>query len=302
MQYCPGDMGISRISMSQYLANLCHTTCTGPHTMLGLSVGFPAASAWPANATWPPSRRACRPPRTRWPSSRPAPRSSGGVPQVGQDGDAAALDLCRLGVLVLVDEVLVDAEVHQLVDLRLLPRLAEGGQVLARVAVEEQLVGDRLERLGRRHLLAGTVVSRGGRPTCPGRRRSSRSTPPGRSPSCATASRPSCRLSTVLRPTVPAHSSRGRPNWPISGAAIGCAGRRRRPLRGEGRSGGDELQACPPVTAAGEDPALRCPRRGRRWSARSRDGPPASNGAGGAPWCGSGTPGSPSRPGRRRSP
>ena len=41
---------------------------------------------------------------------------------------------------------------------RLLPRLAEGGQVLAGVAVEEELVGDGLERLGRRHLLAGAVV------------------------------------------------------------------------------------------------------------------------------------------------
>ena len=82
----------------------------------------------------------------------------GRVPQVGQDGDAAALDLGSLGVLVLVDEVLVDAQVHQLVDLRLLPRLAEGGQVLAGVAVEEELVGDGLERLGRRHLLAGAVV------------------------------------------------------------------------------------------------------------------------------------------------
>ena len=30
--------------MSQYLANLCHTTCTAPHTMLGLSVGLPSAS------------------------------------------------------------------------------------------------------------------------------------------------------------------------------------------------------------------------------------------------------------------
>ena len=43
MQYLPGDMGISRISMSQYRANLCHTTCTGPQTMFGLSLGLPAA-------------------------------------------------------------------------------------------------------------------------------------------------------------------------------------------------------------------------------------------------------------------
>ena len=82
----------------------------------------------------------------------------GRVPQVGQHVDAAPLELGRLGILVLVDQVLVDAEVHQLVDLRLLPGLAEGGQVLAGVAVEEQLVGDRLERLGRPHLVVGTGV------------------------------------------------------------------------------------------------------------------------------------------------
>src|ERR1700739_1131524 len=29
--------------MSQYRANLCHPTCTGPHTMFGLSVDLPAA-------------------------------------------------------------------------------------------------------------------------------------------------------------------------------------------------------------------------------------------------------------------
>ena len=36
-------VGTSRISMSQYRANLCQTTCTGPHTMFGLSVDLPAA-------------------------------------------------------------------------------------------------------------------------------------------------------------------------------------------------------------------------------------------------------------------
>ena len=29
--------------MSQYRANLCHTTCTGPHTIFGASVLLPAA-------------------------------------------------------------------------------------------------------------------------------------------------------------------------------------------------------------------------------------------------------------------
>ena len=64
-------MGISRISMSQYLANLCHTTCTGPHTMLGLSVGLPAGLALgPPAPLGRHARRACRPPTSRWPSTR----------------------------------------------------------------------------------------------------------------------------------------------------------------------------------------------------------------------------------------
>ena len=79
----------------------------------------------------------------------------GCVPQVGQHVHAAALELGRLGVLVLVDQVLVDGDVHQAMDLGLLPRLAEGGQVLAGVAVEHQLVDDGLERLVGPHLLGG---------------------------------------------------------------------------------------------------------------------------------------------------
>src|SRR6516165_3016818 len=43
IMYRPGAIGTSRISMSQYRANLCQTTCTGPHTMFGLPVGWPAA-------------------------------------------------------------------------------------------------------------------------------------------------------------------------------------------------------------------------------------------------------------------
>ena len=58
--------------------------------------------------------------------------------------DAAGLELGGLRVLVLVDHVLVDGEVHDLVDLGLDPGLAEGGQVLAGVAVEHQLVDHHL--------------------------------------------------------------------------------------------------------------------------------------------------------------
>ena len=47
--------------MSQYLANLCHTTCTGPHTMFGRSAGFPSAARFARHrhlAASPPSMHA----------------------------------------------------------------------------------------------------------------------------------------------------------------------------------------------------------------------------------------------------
>ena len=84
----------------------------------------------------------------------------GRVPQVGHHVDAAPLDLGGLRVLVLVDHVLVDRELHQPVDLGLLPGLAEGGQVLAGVAVEHDLVGDHLEGVLGRDLLLGEPVLR----------------------------------------------------------------------------------------------------------------------------------------------
>ncbi len=74
MQYLPGDMGISRISMSQYLANLCHTTWTGPHTMLGLSVGLPSASRLARHrhlAAMPPSMQASDEPMAEQPTASP---------------------------------------------------------------------------------------------------------------------------------------------------------------------------------------------------------------------------------------
>ena len=74
MQYFPADMGISRISMSQYLANLCHTTWTGPHTMLGLSVGLPSASRLARHrhlAAMPPSMQASEEPMAEHPTASP---------------------------------------------------------------------------------------------------------------------------------------------------------------------------------------------------------------------------------------
>ena len=64
------------------------------------------------------------------------------VPEIREHVHATRLDLGGLRILVLVDHVLVDAVVHQLVDLGLAPRLAEGREILPRVAVEQQFVPD----------------------------------------------------------------------------------------------------------------------------------------------------------------
>ncbi len=77
MQYRPGDIGISRISTSQYLANLCHTTWTGPHTKFGESVALPAALRFARHrqrAAMPPSMHASDEPMAEHPT---APPSSG---------------------------------------------------------------------------------------------------------------------------------------------------------------------------------------------------------------------------------
>ena len=54
--------------------------------------------------------------------------------------DAAILQLRRGGVFVLVDHILVDRQVHQLMDLGVEPGLAEGRQILPRVAVQKKLI------------------------------------------------------------------------------------------------------------------------------------------------------------------
>jgi hypothetical protein len=73
---------------------------------------------------------------------------------------AAPLDLGALRVLVPVDHVLVDRQRHQGENLGFLPRLAERGQVLAGVAVEDQLVRHQLERVSGQGLVRGEPVFR----------------------------------------------------------------------------------------------------------------------------------------------
>ena len=70
------------------------------------------------------------------------------------------LELGRLGILVLVDHVLVDGEIHDLVDLGLLPCLAERGQVLAGVSVQEELVLNHLEHVRGQAFRLGELVFR----------------------------------------------------------------------------------------------------------------------------------------------
>ncbi len=63
-----------------------------------------------------------------------------GVPQVGEHPHAARLELGGLGVLVLVDDVLVEGLRQQLHHLGLDPGGAEGREIHARHPVEQQLV------------------------------------------------------------------------------------------------------------------------------------------------------------------
>ena len=84
----------------------------------------------------------------------------GRVPEVGQHVHAADLDLGRLRVFGPVDHVLVDREVHQAVQLRLLPGLAERREVLPRVAIEVELVRDDLENVRRASLVRRKAVLR----------------------------------------------------------------------------------------------------------------------------------------------
>ena len=82
------------------------------------------------------------------------------IPQIGQHVHATVFELGRLWVLVLVDHVFVDALVHEFVDLRLHPGLAEGRQVLTGVAVQHQLIMHHLVGVARvvlcfRHFVLG---------------------------------------------------------------------------------------------------------------------------------------------------
>ena len=91
--------------------------------------------------------------------------ASGSVPEVGEHGDAAGLDLGGLRVLVLVDHVLVERRGVEPVGLLVHPGGDEGGEVEPGVAVEHHLVQDDLVRRLRQHLAVGQPVA-SGPPAC----------------------------------------------------------------------------------------------------------------------------------------
>ena len=94
------------------------------------------------------------------------------IPQIRNHVDAPAFDLGGLRILVLVHHVLVDAFIEKTMDLRLGPCLAEGRQVLARIAVEQQLVEDGLAHASGIALVnAGNDVSEADSPDRPMQRR-----------------------------------------------------------------------------------------------------------------------------------
>ena len=64
----------------------------------------------------------------------------GRMPEIGENVDAAAFQLCRGWIFVLVDHVLVDRQIHQLMDIVVETGLAERGEVLPGIAIKEQLI------------------------------------------------------------------------------------------------------------------------------------------------------------------
>jgi len=80
------------------------------------------------------------------------------VPQVRQHVNAATFQLSGLRILVGVDQVLVHRQRHELINLGFCPCLAEGGQVLAGVAIEHQLVRHQLVGIPGQRLFPGEAV------------------------------------------------------------------------------------------------------------------------------------------------
>ena len=91
-----------------------------------------------------------------------AGRLAGGVEQVGEHPDAALLDLRRLRILGVVDEVPVQVLGDDPLRLGLHPRRHEGREVALRDPVEHELLADQAHRVDRAHAVLGQLVVGGG--------------------------------------------------------------------------------------------------------------------------------------------
>ena len=107
----------------------------------GRSTGLPAASRRARQFHFrdrAPSMIASEEPCVRAPTVSP-----GCMKEIGEHPDAALLDLCRAGVLGVIDEVSVEVRSDEALRLGLHPRRHEGGEVALRIAVEGQLAPKR---------------------------------------------------------------------------------------------------------------------------------------------------------------
>jgi len=86
----------------------------------------------------------------------------GSVPELSQHVDAAHFKLGGLRVFILVDHVLIEGFRHELVCFGLHPRAAEGGEIEAGAAVEDELVVDEVVGGGGRHAFFRNCVAGSG--------------------------------------------------------------------------------------------------------------------------------------------
>ena len=125
----------------------------------GCPSACPRPAAWPATATWPPCPPACRPPTSRWPKCRRCwpPRGAfhrSAIMCTHRRSISAVCGYSSRSIMFLLTDSAISAR-----DLGFLPRLAERGQVLPRVAIQHQLIRHQLERVpGQRSLRREPVL------------------------------------------------------------------------------------------------------------------------------------------------
>ena len=125
-------------------------------------VVYRPAGCPPAFTPAPLQREATEHARLARSCRRPSGRLLGlwAVPQVGENAHAPLLEVCRLGRLVPVDDVFVQALIDEDARLRLHPRPDERGQVQSTVGIEQQLVVNKLIRGLWWEALIGELVAR----------------------------------------------------------------------------------------------------------------------------------------------